>query len=60
LSGDTREIEASIGAQRMSIRPLPIPIHIRPVGWTQIEFGFLAAMCAAGYVSALALAFGGV
>lgn len=30
--------------------------RIRPISWSRIEFGVLAAMCALGYASALAFA----
>jgi hypothetical protein len=43
----------------MTARPLHLPVHIRPVSWTQIEFGLLAALCVGGYASALALALSG-
>jgi CO/xanthine dehydrogenase FAD-binding subunit len=47
---------ATIGAPAMSIRALHPSIHLRPLNWAQIEYGMLAALCAAGYVSALAMA----
>jgi hypothetical protein len=42
----------------MSTRPLHLPLVTRPMSWAQFEFGLLAAMCAGGYLAALALAFG--